>query len=307
MSYTIDDTYSREPFLSHDAPDANGVRAEIDVFMGLGFIKSITERGSKNGVDVDFDIKTLKRRFYGATVKDDPIYEVIEDAYKNGYPLYYRLERVRRRGIDRSIPIKQLSTKEAASDSVWRNLVGVSKDNVNWVRSNNALTTPKEDPVSGSSLSMLAPENEAIIAAPRVQSTRSSEGKPWEVFNPNGSINVGSNAFAVPLTILDFLEEQNEKQEAQLKSARLQEVAEKLVVMLNKIQENVTGMKFDMTAGSHTRLRAVLFAVVRRTHPLTPLLESDDSLRDWAVEVRSEMLNRMQWAMGVSKNTFSGE
>lgn len=132
-------------FISHDGVDANGIRAEVTVEVGTGYIKAINPRHKPDGsegsnVEIVFepDNKKLTRKVYGSLDKNaTELYDYAKQAFTNKTNVTYRIESQRKRGVDRTTKYEDL----VHTEEVVRILAAL--DNV---FSHEAKTNPEEDP-----------------------------------------------------------------------------------------------------------------------------------------------------------------
>lgn len=138
-----------KPFVSHDGPDEQGVRAEVWVQVGTGTVTAVEhqEDAAKQNamVVIRSDHAAVKRPVKGWVAKRDPLYPAVVDAAASGRAVEYRIESQRRRGVERDVPITDLradtETAGAKTISILAGLDGVL--------SAEAVTSPAEDPHTG--------------------------------------------------------------------------------------------------------------------------------------------------------------
>lgn len=141
-----------KPFVSHDGPDANGVRAEVWVQVGTGVVTKVEDSGRKN-VQVQIKAEHLERPLHGWLDKNDPLYPTVLDAQQTGRVVGYRIESQRRSGVDRTIPITDLrETMDRAKENCLNILAGIDD-----TLSGEAVTNPAEDPHAGGRLPATSP------------------------------------------------------------------------------------------------------------------------------------------------------
>lgn len=129
-------------FISFDAEDADGVRAEIIVQVNKGTIKEVkTEKADKGFVDVHFNVPGLNFPIHGWIAVNSPVYSLVETARDNNEEITFRIETQRKKGINPSIPMSELRADTAtAQKSVRTVLVGI-----NGVYTDELMTNPEED------------------------------------------------------------------------------------------------------------------------------------------------------------------
>jgi hypothetical protein len=131
-----------KPFTSLDGTDENGVRAEVAVHTGKGTVKEIKENTSKNVADVFFEVENLKFPIHGWIGMDETAYQLAKTAKDANEEITFRIEKQRKKNIDRATPIEELSS----SMSVAKENINVLLVGVNGVKTSEAVTSPSEDP-----------------------------------------------------------------------------------------------------------------------------------------------------------------
>lgn len=128
-------------FITHDGVDANGIRAEVFVQDGEGVVKEIKE-SSKGTADIHFSVENLKFPVHGWIGQDNPVFDVVKKAMKDGEKVSFRIETQRKAKVDRALPMEELR-KDATSAR--ENIILVLAS-VNGIVSDEAVTNPEEDP-----------------------------------------------------------------------------------------------------------------------------------------------------------------
>lgn len=146
-------TWSSKPFVSYDGPDKDGVRAEVKVATGYGNVINLKRSSKGKTQNVTISVEGLKHDLGGWALLDSEMSDLIQEAYDDRFPIYFRIETRRKEGIDRSIPIGELSsTMELAKENVYKSLVGVRREETDeWIMSPHAMTRLDEDPARNSS------------------------------------------------------------------------------------------------------------------------------------------------------------
>ena len=128
-------------FISHDTADNNGVRAEVSVDTGTGFITAIEEAGSRNRKVVFRSTHTeLRHPVYGYLGTNDPLLAVCQKAMDEHREIAYRTESQRRNAVDRKKPHAECE----GTSELTRILAAIDGGrSLEWV------TNPDRDPVQG--------------------------------------------------------------------------------------------------------------------------------------------------------------
>jgi hypothetical protein len=167
--------------------------AEVRVETGRGVITALEVENGKRNAHVKIDAEHLREPVTGwLDTFDKDLLERAHDAYEAGAKVEYRVE-VRRKGdIDPAISLKELAARQKV-----RELVGLEVGHAVQKPSQEPRSTPRaaKPPAQVSH----EPEPEAEAPRPsmhglRGRGPRVEEAKPWEGFNSDGSVNLGSYA-----------------------------------------------------------------------------------------------------------------
>lgn len=351
------------PFVSLDGVDPKGIRAEVIVESHTGTVKSVTELDKV--AKVEFQGDGLTRPVVGYIQMDDPVLDIIKEAKKSKENVTYRIEIVRKKGIDRSIPMSELRKDvDIAQVSVTKIVAGV-----NGVLTKESVTDPEEDDASdgvynardrkvlpggntantgGSAVldpehametlrravkagvphevisSLLAsalqagvPPVEAMdVAYPQdtvpdqVQQFRSREEPVFRRYNTDGTLNLGSSQIISGVSSENFvrrlLTPVAEKTEDF--NALVEHYAAIVLAISDTIQiaaYNNNGHA-DRMAGSHTRIRGVVYDVIENSF-LPPALNEGYTPEDefaWVANVGGLAKQRFFAAIRISESSF---
>lgn len=314
--------WTTAPFISHDGADNNGVRAEVKIGMGFTPIKDV-EKGEK-ATQVEFKNPDSKWSSKGRIPNDSPLLKIIEEAYANSVPLYWRIESIRKSNVDRTKPFDEISppkNADMARENIYKNLVGVkTEDAAEWTYGPNALTNPAEDPSRGGTFSAFGMDIAELRGA-NSQSQSSSSAQQYENTNgffeppafksylPSGELSPGSHAVAAPLAIYDFLTEQNKNAPQSLDNKALLKMSERILQLNNRLQLSIyenyqqKPEKVDPSLASHFRAREILFSVVKDDFKTFVEADSDE----WYKNVYMKSLNKWKWSIKVMNKLLSSK
>lgn len=304
------DTYSSRPFISHDGPDANGVRAEVKVVTGVGDIASVEPSEKGKSAKVSFSVSNTRYNSSGWAPVDDDVMKLVEAAQKAGEPVHFRIETRRQNKVDRTTPIEDLS-KDAttARDNVHKSLAAAKRiSDTEWTVSQYAMTNMAEDPTSGggSSANDYTAEQlqEMSGNAPSINTKSRSkrlEGLPFDLYNPGGELNPGSAAVAVPLNLYSFLVEYLKDNGIEVSDKVKFLTVRAMLKACNDVQMAIYDgalTKPDLIAGSHTRARALIFESTRSFCPLTEENMTDvEKLQEWITKTVAKTTAMWRWSM----------
>lgn len=325
---SLEGTYTRHPFVSEDGADNRGIRAEVKVITGFGYVSKAIEESEKS-LKVNFDVAnvdTKKYPVYGRLrIKEDSkeAVELVKRAKEENFPIFFRIEIVRKDKIDRTTPISELTQKDVASESVYRQLTGVSTDENDesaW-KWGARYTNPKEDkyynPNGQHSAADMTEEeitqyhakkNGSIPEAPAPSYSTSSQSvdpSPHIARKRDGRVNLSGYGVNIPFNILAFIMQQARDNNVNAEIDWFKHIAERLFGMTNTIQLKAYEgelLEADPSLASHTKIRSIVFEVIRSLAPIQQeLVEGGKEAEDkWLRNIYKESLGMWNWSLGVS-------
>lgn len=319
----VEDVWSSKE-ISHDAPDNDGIRAEVNLIKGYSNIKDIKK--NDKAWQVHFFSRHDKAFPAGwfPVRNNDKFKEIVLDAYENDTPIYYRIEQRRRtknnntnKVIARDVPIIELTNlpgnntanMELTNSNTVRSLVGLSYDNETWFYDENiAVTNPKEDKQSNfaedngihSAFNMEVKNTEKPTANySNYNKNNDYEPKVWETLDSHGNLNPGSLAVSVPLNIYSFVVSENNKlaDEDKLDADAIDLVAKVLLKISNNVQLTIhDGLeKPNLGFSTHTRARAIVFSLVQNEMGFTNSMV----LSEWAKKLQERSIHLWKWSLDI--------
>lgn len=308
-------TFVRRPWINLDQVDANGVRAEVQVVSGIAMITDVKE--SERAAQFAFKADNNKYEIRGNTPKASKVYEVAKKAYEEGVPLEFRIEKVRKKGVDRTIPFDELFAKgdmSGARENIFKNLVAVRPVSMDgepqeeWVLSSAIKTRFEEDPVDAVNGSAYDVSMEEFTGGQSNQTVKRSAPKSKEFEssqfydrNPDGEINPGSSTVATLINLLTFVQEYNRDHEGFLSEEECRSIAVTLLAVTNELQKKIYDGKLDrphLNFASHTRARAIMFELIRQSYPITPSVARDqDKKKEWGKALIADGLDVWRWSI----------
>ena len=304
-------TFSAKPFISLDGIDDSGLRAEVKVVIGFGDVASITDSTSGKTKKIEFSVSNTKFLPSGWS-RDSGILNKIDQAKKNNEPIHFRLETRRKEGVDRATPMADISGLATAKDTIVKSLAAVKLgDDEAWTVSGDAVTRPDEDPSTGGLHS--AYDNPPVSASAGDKltptyagNTNSYEPAPYVARLRDGKINPGSVALHAPLGFFSYLLEYERDEGVQIEKERRKEMAHTLMLIANKLQLDIYSKKLgaelingvDLTAGSHTRARFLVFEAIRSFAPITEsVIGDDESYKKWQKAIYNTAFAMWEWSI----------
>lgn len=304
-------TYSAWPFVALDGPDDNDFRAEVHVTKGLARGSDIEIEESKNGnaYNVSFAVDNNKHGVSAWVPKEDPVSKKLDDLQDDDL-VEFRVERRRRKGVDRKTPIKELITLQKAGDSISKSLVAVKFERDDeWTYSPLIVTNPKEDPSDDNGLhSAFGMDVEPKKSEKKSGNfTSSFEAPPYRAINNDGSVNLGSSAVQAAISFYAFVLDETRKSDlVEYSSEEARRLSRILISIANRAQVEVYDGELerpDMDLGSSVRARAIVFDVVRYHYPITEELKEDSVAKTWARNVTDMVVELWKWSADIVKST----
>lgn len=309
------ETYSSNPFISHDGIDSNGVRAEVKVVMGYGNIFEVEASDRGKASNVTFKVDNTKYKSNGWAPSDGVVMSKVKEAQDLGVPIHFRIETCRKKHVDRTESINKLAKPGEAKDNVFKSLAAVKLEGEDeWTISPQALTRFDEDPASDGNISannqsreQLGLDKKSSSSPAKTPAQHGIEAPPYATYNNDGTLNYGSMAVAVPLNLYSFVVEyvRNNEAVADLTDKQKVVLARLMMSAANDIQIGIYDGEIDkpdLSAGSHTRARALIFETVRTFHPITmDVVSSKENLKEWKENVVTKSLAMYRWAIAEIK------
>lgn len=306
-------TFSAAPFISKDGLDNDGVRAEVKVVIGYGLVHAVTASDKGKSEKVEFIVNNTEYIPSGWT-RDPDVQKKVAQAKETGELIHFRLENRRKDHVDRKIPMIEVAPPRdmnAARDNIVKSLAAVKlDDDENWTISKDAVTRLDEDPTPGGLHSayantpeQLAPEKSAPSASAR---SNGYEPAPYVGRLNDGSVNPGSVALLAVLGFFNYLLEYERDEGIEIDKNKRKEIAHTLLLIANKLQVDIYTKKLgielkngsDLTAGSHTRARALIFESIRSFAPITEdVLENEESFKKWQKTIYGAAYAMWEWAI----------
>lgn len=309
-------TYSRRPFVSFDKIDEKGVRAEVRVSLGYAVVEKIEPSGKGKSAKISFKAENNPHLVGGWAPVDDPVMEIVNDAFESKEPIHFRIEQRRKNDVDRTKTMDELAPAgdmKLSHANTFRALVAVKRENdENWVMSPHIYTRFEEDPVDTNHTSAYDVDLESFtggktnnVSTQNNFSTKGFESAPYVSRNPSGDVNAGSIAVSVPLNMYSFvLDFEREHNIEGLTDGQRATLAKVMLIAANELQIGVYSdtenplEKPDLSLGSHTRARAIVFEVIRTFYPLTTnVAENKESLLEWKNNIVTKGLAMWKWSI----------
>lgn len=309
-------TFSKNPFITYDKVDSNGVRAEVKVQSGVGNIDEIKKSKEGKARNIIISAENTEHTLNGWVPVDDPVFTKIQNAYDNKEPVEFRIETTRKRDVNRETPISELTADmSTAKENVFKAFAAVKEEgDKEWTLSPKMRTRMEEDPkdeefVDPTSISLEEFTGGSSISkksSPRMTSNNPIENPPYLTYNPNGEINPGSYAASVPINILSFVISYCTTNNVELSEQEKAVIAKRIIFLTNSLQNfmyNGTLTKPMLDSNSHTRTRAIVFEVIENYYPITKdILKDSESLKAWSLAIKDKSEALWKWNVNELEN-----
>lgn len=309
------ETFSRKPIISKDGPDTNGVRAEVKVVTGVGFVHNIEKSGKGKSAKVIFRVENTKYLPAGWIPVDQEAFAIIEKAREDGEPIEFRIETHRKDNVDRSTPIADITvTAEIARDNVFKSLAAVKRiDDDSWSVSSMAKTNIAEDAMFGDGTGSVSANSFTIEqlrefeakAAPVALSGGGAtvdygfEGSPLYVRREGGKINFGANGIGLLLEAYRRVQEHFEKINVPLSDGDKVAMTQTIIETAGAIQVAVYDGELsypEMGVESFSTAVDLVFDAMNMFYPLPSDLKDQDEMGQWRQSVITKMSRMWKWA-----------
>ena len=134
----LESTVNYQSFISRDGVDAAGVRAEVGVKKGSGYVATIEEGNGVANVSFKSTVPGIDRKVGGWVPMNEEVFAMAKQAMADKRPVEFRLESRRKNKIDRNVPMSEL--KKSPIDNLRSFLVGL-----NGHYTSEMVTLPEED------------------------------------------------------------------------------------------------------------------------------------------------------------------
>lgn len=249
-------------FLKKDIPTDSG---EVAVILASG-TPSIGKVKNKSAlIEIDLENEKISGKMGGYCFTDSPVYKVVEQAIEKKEPLLMRFEKVRKDGVDKNIPMSELTKDmETGRKNINRRCAGVYNFNTNeWVLNPESLSTEKDTD------DMKAFPKKTLVVEQDTSNFFETQ-RPATPINFDKQVDITATYFFVSEQLKDL----------HLEEKQLRFITQKLIAVTDHIQMLILGVK-TIDYKSYSRMRARNF-VYHYAEVVSPL--SEDTLQeitDW--------------------------
>lgn len=305
------------PIISLDGGDPP---AEVKVIRGYGYVSEISEK--EKSMKITFmahDKNGNPREFLPSAwipKSEEALVKLINASHDRKRSIYYRLEIRRQDGIDRKIPIEELTPLAVARKSIFKGVAAVKvREEDEWIFSKAALTNPLEDPNDERFQS-------AAGKAPRDFSRSGSDDAPsgakkgdYHAVEPpafvtttrSGEVNPGSVAVSAPLGAYSLASKLSREAGLDLDKKKRGALATAILRMCGSMQMAIWDGRLnspDMGINSFNRARYFIEEIILTDEPLTEDIFDGENFKDWQDRVEAESLKLWKWSVKMVEKTI---
>lgn len=316
----------RNPIIGLALPDKDGVRAEVRIESGFGEVTEVREM--KSNAKVSFNVGS-KFSPYAYIPLDDELYKVVKEAKEKNEPLEYRIEVVRGRGVDASIPIDEVrSDREKGSAHRQLSAVRYELDGADdtWIKSKNIVTLIEENPLDANEDGPRNPYDLSQEELDKILGKNKDEGKEeaekntgqevehctdreapsFKRYNSDGSINIGSNWVLAASSCFSMAQDVSNENNLELSMKGLKYLAGRFFKMANQLQKAIytrEGVEFESNpgTGSHIRARGFMHQSLKMNPVTAKEMGDGDARNDWLQRVKDDALEIWSFSIDLAK------
>lgn len=304
--------------------DGGDPPAEVKVVYGYGYVSDIDEKDRSMKVTFMAYNKEGKPRQYLPSAwipkSEESLIKIINASYSKKRAIFYRNEIRRQDGIDRKIPISELTPLAVAKDSIFKGVAAVKiREEDDWIFSKAALTNPLEDPSDERFQSAVnrAPRDFSKGSSNDSNDGNSKKGDFHSVEPPafitvtrSGEVNPGSIAVSAPLGAYSLATKLSRDFNLGLDKKKRGSLATAILRMSGSMQIAIWDGKLkspDMGINSFNRARYFIEEVILTDEPLAEDLFEGSNFKDWQERVESEALKLWKWSIKMVEKTLDSD
>lgn len=179
-------------------------RGEVRVETGAGYITAVAHEAGKRNAQI-----TIKATHYElrdpvtgwVDTADSAVWPFAQEAHDGKLEVDYRIEVHRKAKVDRAKPLAELGTRDKVRD-------------VAVLCPKGQMPAGEHQPPAGATTTDEPPTQEPTAAAPTSSAhqpqrqasrgPRIEEGRPWELYNSDGSLNLGSYSYQAVVDLVEL-------------------------------------------------------------------------------------------------------
>lgn len=263
------------------------LRPNTRVSIAIGKVFALEDKGNNN-LRLVLKVTGAKYDFTGFINDDNPVSNLLKEAHKNDLPIAVRFEKKRKKNVDPTLDIDELTADaNTARDSIVNIVAGVYNFNTEtWILTDDAVSTPSEDPEY-----VVHELQKAQYSTAGFFSDQSAPSKPR--VRVQGSPDEKANQL---LSMYVHANELNAEEEIGLDANGVRNLAKYLLKAADMLQMSVYGLNEPAYSDySHTKARMMLFSWLR-VNPLN-LDIMKNSFNEWLNEFVRVNAETWKWAL----------
>lgn len=297
--------WTSKPFVSFDAPDENGIRAEVKVIKGFAPVVGVEEKGKSSLVT--FQVPGRQWATSGRAPSSSEVVKRAQEALENNEALYFRVEIHRKEEVDRTESILDL-TGDSADDpdmkpiitkrNCFKSLGAVGEAEDKMIFNKFAKTNPAEDPGMNDPSSRNA--NNYTIEELRALSNPASSNSTSVAVGASSEFSDPEAGYAptLGLSILSFVRTQVLEEGIGASTEDVYELSKMLAKAISLLQVKTFDLeKADLTAMSHKVCRDLIFDLIKFSFVLEEEIFVDKKARSaWGKKLLREAASEWAWS-----------
>ena len=276
----LDDFVALGPSIVHNGEK---IRPETRVSIAIGKVKALDESG-KNNLRAQVVVSGAKFPFAGFLNGNSPVANLLVEAKEKDAVVAVRFERKRKKDIDPSTPIMELTANASvAKDNIVWIVAGVYNFNAKeWIMTDDAVSNPAED--------------DAGVAAELGKASYSTEGF-FET--PKAKVSTSENDWKINhlVSMFTYASEHSFDNELELEVKMLRFLSKHMLNAVDQLQIKMKGLEEpNYSDYSHTKARGMLFSWMR-VNPLSKeTMSSKEAFQAWLIKFANDNEELWQWA-----------
>lgn len=276
-------------FVAKGKPVDN-IRPDVRVEIISAKINKIEQKGK--AFNAEFSIEGEQYPHNGFISENELVYKLLCKALKMNQLVTVRLERKRKKGVDPSLKIMDL-TKDmgTAKKNAVKTTVGIfDYSTKKWILTNEAESSPEEDPADTlSKIESVNFDSDGFFSQPsKTNNQQAYKSTNRELEKKTDSL----------MTLMFFVIEIAKNNEVKLESKQIQEYTEILSASCDFVQKSIFKLKNpNYSDYSYTRTRFLLFNYEEHMKPLNKeSLKNSESMKVWAKSFIEVGIKLWKWA-----------
>ena len=275
--------------LGREVPTENGVvRPETRTSIAIGRVLQLNEAG-KNNLKLTVKVPGAKFDFSGFLNDNSPVAELLKEAKEKDLPIAARFEKKRKKDVDPSTPIADLTVDAfTAKENIVNIVAGIYNfNNSTWLLTEDAVSNPDEDPeYVSTALTSAAYSTENFFSSPSVTTTApkiSTTDADWKANHLISMYNFGA--------------EHNFENEIGLEPKAIKVLATYMLRACDQLQMKIYQIQTpNYIDYSHTKARGMLFSWMKINPLSKEIMSRKGGFNEWITKFLDESTELWEWA-----------